>query len=79
MDEEIRMMELMADIDAALSRHNATTLEVMVAGEKLMVSAYRQVVRDNPQCNARQLAESICQKVLQRLMDGTGTEELVEN
>lgn len=79
MDEEIRMMELMADIDAALSRHNATTLEVMVAGEKLMVSAYRQVVTDNPQCNARQLAESICQKVLQRLMDGTGTEELVEN
>ena len=79
MDEEIRMMELMADIDAALSRHNATTLEVMVAGEKLIVSAYRQVVRDNPQCNAHQLAESICQKVLQRLMDGTGTTVMMES
>ena len=79
MDEEIRMMELMADIDAALSRHNATTLEVMVAGERLITSAFRQIVRDNPQCNARQLAESICQKVLQRLMDGTGTTVMMES
>lgn len=78
-EDELKLMELMADIDKVLTEHKATTLQVMVAGEKLIVSAYRQVVRDNPVCNRERLAHSIAEKVLLRLMDGTGSNEMMES
>ena len=54
-----RLIDLMADIDEVLSRHRATTQEVIVAARQMAVSAAAQMADDNPGCNRTALVSTI--------------------
>ena len=60
---------LLISISELLEAHHANTLDTMLCGHQLLVSAYRQIVSDNPGCNRQRLADSIADIVRKNLME----------
>ena len=74
------VMQMTADVIEVFERHKADTRKVMVVALNLMESAYSQIVDDNPQVDAAQLANDIAQMVLRHLRGAKPSHEgMMEN
>ena len=66
---DVKLLALLADIDAVLTRHSADTAQVAAAGQQLIYSAFGQIVDDCPAADHAALADGLASQLRRRLQE----------
>jgi len=64
---ETREIELMADVDAVLTKHDASVKDVLMVSDRLIVSAFRNIAENNVDCNIEALAATTLDTIRQHI------------
>ena len=64
---DTREIELMADVDAVLTKHDASVKDVLMVSDRLIVSAFRNIAENNVGCDIEALAETTLDTIRQHI------------